>query len=500
MASNNIYFNREGGAYLDIGKVTSIQYANVTFSINDTVIHNSGALTKGQNFYLWRVSDNEKALIISLLSENAKIVKGKMKVDVTWEPWGWDAPLYSEEYVVSFILEETEATKPSLLCTSKESSEYSDFVQGKTKLIYKIKSEAKNGAVLRNPTAEVNGRSCSLLNADGNGNYTLQSDWLISPGINTISVTIKDSRDFSQTITDEIYVHPYAPPSLSSLASEMGRTCRRWNSTANAVDDLYGTACRIAVGVGISYIADTQTGYTISYRYRERGTANWSAYSSVENTNQADIVKTGVYEFVGYISDINFDTESEYDIELIVTDSLGETSPPRYEQLRSLSTSFNISDNGDVVAVGKYASLQKSRLFDSAWDISSDENISAKKDIKVGKHLYLNDVQVSVTAKELNNTANSTGNLQAQINNVDELVQHMFNVSIPDILGQISNIKERISDTNERFNNYYTIDEVYSKNEIDDDIVGDMGTKLVGLKFVNKTVEDRIDEVEAKIK
>lgn len=487
MATSSIYFNREGTTRLDIGNITNIQYAKVTLEINSTVIHASEALQKGQDYYDWTISKAEKALIMSLLPKTSKSVKGKMKVDVTWSPTGWDAPLFSENYEISFILEETLETKPSLTFVSSSPTDFADYVQGKTKLLYTVKAEAKNGASLNNPTASVNGRSCSVLNSDGNGNYTLQSNWLISSGTNRISVTIRDSRGFSQTITDEIYVHPYIPPSLSSLASELGVTCRRWNTTANIIDDMYGTACRVAVGVGVTYISGIQTGYTLTYRYRERGTTEWSEYLPVGSSYQRNINETGVHTFEGYITETPFSTEYEYDIELIVTDDLGEKSPARYEQLRSLSTSFNINDNGDVVSVGKYASQEKSRLFDSAWDIHSDESIDATKDVKVGGSLVLKDVAVTASAEELNFNKGNKDNLQYQI----DALSRQISLLQDDLDALIADISDEQGDHQQTF---------YTKTQIDDDIIGNLGTHREGGLILGETVRNTVEYVIEEIK
>ena len=484
MATSSIYFNREGTTRLDIGNITNIQYAKVRLEINGTVIHTSDALPKGQDYYDWTISEDEKALIMSFLPKKPNSVEGTMWVDVIWSPTGWDAPLFSEDYTVSFILEETQETKPSLTFVSASPTEFADYVQGKTKLLYTVKAEAKNGASLNNPTATVNGRNCSVLNSDGNGNYTLQSNWLVSSGKNRISVTIRDSRDFSQTITDEIYVHPYIPPSLSSLASEMGVTCRRWNTSANKADDMYGTACRVAVGVGVTYIKDIQTGYTLTYRYKERGTTEWSEYLPVGSSYQRNIDETGVHTFEGYITETPFSTEYEYDIELMVTDHLGENSSPRYEQLRSLSTSFNINDNGDVVSVGKYASQEKSRLFDSAWDIHSDESIDATKDVKVGGSLVLKDVAVTASAKELNYTNGATANLQSQIDNLLTQITTLY-TDISGLKTDLNSINTTLGDVQE------TADKAYSK-------VTDNGSAFnVTLPYVLKRLNDHIGDKNA---
>lgn len=484
MATSSIYFNRGGVTSLDIGTITNIQYAKVTLDINGTVIHTSKALNKGQNSYDWTISEDERALIMSLLPKTSKSVTGTMKVDVTWSPTGWDAPLFSKDYTVSFILEETLETKPVLTFVSASPTEFADYVQGKTKLLYTVKAEAKNGASLNNPTATVNGRSCSVLNSDGNGNYTLQSNWLVSSGKNRISVTIKDSRGFSQTITGEIDVHPYIPPSLSSLASEMGVACRRWNTSANNADDMYGTACRVAVGVGVTYIKDIQTGYTVTYRYKERGTAEWSEYLPVGSSYQRNVDETGVHTFEGYITETPFSTEYEYDIELIVTDDLGEKSPARYEQLRSISTSFNINDKGDSVAVGKYASNTKSRLFDSAWDIHSDENIDATKDVKVGGSLILGGTAVTASAEEINHTNGATANLQSQINAILTQISTL-NTNISNLKTDLNSINTTLDDVQE------TANDAYSK-------VYDNGSAFnVTLPYVLKKLNDHISNKNA---
>jgi hypothetical protein len=427
MATSKIYFNQSGGARLefDLGTSPKLKYAKVTLKIENTTIHATGSLPKGQEYYDWSVSDSEMALIVSFLSETSNSIKGTMNVDVNWEAWDWDAPIASKTYNVTFILEENEDSKPSAYCVSKEASTLGEFVQGKNSLIYTVSAEAKNNADLKSIVVSINETECDFVTKE-NGHHIFASDWLVVSGINKIVVTVTDSRGFSRVLHDEIYVYPYMPPLLFSLTSEQGIVCicSRWRPDTNELSDSYGTECRVAVGVSASYIPNVQTGFTVTYRYRERGATVWSEYLPVGEHNKVAITETGSSEYTAIIKDGTyideatgvlvgkFNSKTEYEIELKVEDDLGG-STIRYEQLRGQETSFHISPNGKRVSVGKYGI--RDNCFDSRWDIHSDENLESDKNVYVGDTLYLKNEAVTVSAEELNYNSGLKENVQKQL-------------------------------------------------------------------------------------
>jgi len=152
-----------------------------------------------------------------------------------------------------------------------------------------------------------------------------------------------------------------------------------------------------------------------------------------------------------------FDAEAEYDIELRVADNLGGEST-RYEQLRCQETSFNISDEGDAVSVGKYATRHK--CFDSAWDIHSDENIESEKDVFVGNSLYLQGTAVTASAEEINHCKGLKDNAQKQLDNkADKDHYHWISELYADDYGNVtlreklSKIDSSLSDLLSKYNN-----------------------------------------------
>ena len=388
MAKSTIYFNRAGTTKLDIGIIDFAHYAKVTIKIGNTVIHTSDKLPTSQDYYNWAISENEKEQIMNLIPTTSNRVSGTMKVDVFWSVSDAYADLYCREYDVSFVLEEIEATKPTITITGKSPTPYADYVQSKTNLRCLIDASAKNNATVKKVTVTVGGSSCALI-SNNNGSYEFESDLLFRSGTSSIVATVTDSRDFTRTIRDSIYIHPYVPPILTPLSSEGGLVCKRWRSDTNTQDDMYGTECRVAVNVFTSYVPDIMTSYSIYYRYRKTGTDAWSEEILIRTDS---VVQTGSTEFKAVITDGTvpdengvsvgkFNTKTGYDIEIKVVDAVAGTHT-RYEQLFCQETSFNIKPNGMGAAVGKYAT--KDKVLDSAWPIHSDENISATKNLSVG--------------------------------------------------------------------------------------------------------------------
>ena len=402
-----------------------MHYAKVTLSIGNTVIHASGKLPKGQEYYDWAITDSEKSAIIGLLSPNSSTISGTMKVDIFWVATDKDdnLSLNDKEHAVTFVLEETESTKPTGAIASKVSEPYADYVQSKTYIRLSVSAAALNNATIKTVAVTVGGKSCKQIsNADGN--YEFESDVLYNKGTNSIVVTITDTRGFKQSIRDSIYVNAYAPPMLTPLDTSEGIACRRWNPNILEIDDMHGTECQVALNVYASYVPEVLTKYTMYYKYKKISESEWSDEISI---GTRDISTTGVAEFEAVITDDTitdesgvlvgkFSTESEYDIELRVVDELdGENT--RYEQLPCQETSFHIKSNGMGVAVGKYATVDK--LFDSAWDIHSDMDITADGKVAGGSvetnKLVIDGKEITVTADEINSLKGIKGEVQMRL-------------------------------------------------------------------------------------
>ncbi len=418
MATSTIYFNRAGTTRLEIGTaINLLHYAKVTLLIGNTVIHTSGNLPKGQEYYDWTISDSEKAQIISLLPANSNTVTGTMKVDMFWASSGKDddLSLNDKEHTVSFILEETEDTKPTITITGKNPIPYADYVQSKTQLNYSMDALAKNSASIKSVTVTVGGNSCSLI-SESNGSYVFESALLFSKGTNNIVVTATDSRGFKRTVRDSIYVHPYAPPILIPVNTESGLTCRRWRTDVNEYDDMHGTACRVVVNVYATYVPEIQTSYSMYYKYKKAGAEEWSAETFI---GEKAIEGTGSTKFDVVISDVQFDTESEYDIEIKVVDVVGGEHT-RYERLLCQETSFNIDRKGQSAAFGKYAT--KPKTLDSAWDIHSDTDIVADGKVAGASVeaiiLVIDGKEIKVTADEINSLKGIQGEVQIRLTQI----------------------------------------------------------------------------------
>lgn len=425
--TSSIYFNRSGTTKIEFGVVDLLHRAQVSFKIGDREIHKSEILPAGQEDYDWNISEEEKALIISLIPTNSTSVKGIMRRDV-YSIANINSTMYDKEVEVTFILEETTDTKPSISNTSKAPLELTDYVQGKSRLEYKLDAAAINNATVKNVTVKVRGVACTLVSSN-NGTYKFESGLLTYSGTNTITVEVADTRGFKRTITESVYVYPYAPPIMSSLASEDGIVCKRWDAIENEFDEINGTSCQIKISVAMSYVPEISKSYSVYYRYKVNGGTTWSEEKSI---GTMEVEKSGSTTFRAVISDVVFNVDFEYDIELRVEDELsGENN--RYEQLPSSKVSFNIAPRGLSAAFGKYADLNETNLLDTSWnihtegDVHADGSIYSDNDLLVAKAikgltLFLNGIEVTATARELSYTKGSTGNFQSQINTMSSKV------------------------------------------------------------------------------
>lgn len=363
---------------VQIGSIPDKQYAEVLITINDNELLNirCGA---GKESFVWDLgfeTDNFKTIFNNYFKSTISSVTAKMTVTVFFST-GVKNLLRGDKYDVSLQLIEDINTKPiinSVVLSPVSDKGFSKYIQGKTKAKCIVDSEGQSGAEIRSVSVSIDGKNCKNT-AEG-----LLSDWLCYSGYRNVVVTVTDSRGFKSTKTEKIYVEPYSPPIIVPLGANPSIIHGRWNPNSEKFDDSNGTQCRMLFGVYASYIEDINSSFLCSYRYKIAADNDFVDGARIEQipfTSSSSQAGVDLLIEDGTTTDENgkitgcFGIENEYLIELTVTDSLGEKATKVF-RLDVLECLWHIV--GKRFSVGKYAT--EDELFDSAWTIHTDKNLS----------------------------------------------------------------------------------------------------------------------------
>lgn len=211
-------------------------------------------------------------------------------------------------------------------------------------------------------TATVNGTSLS---------YDVN---LTSSGSKTFTVKAIDSRGRStgsKSIT--INVASYSTPTIQSF------NVVRCDSNGNI--NVEGTSAKLSF-VGY-YTAIGSNTATVNFAYK---LASASTFSSLTNS------ATGSGGSVnGNIISSTFAIANDYDLKIILKDSLGNTVE-RTVRLASVTRTLNVSKYGNGVAVGKMSTVSTNGAagkFECGWDASFDKSVSIDGILNANKNIYM---------------------------------------------------------------------------------------------------------------
>lgn len=227
-------------------------------------------------------------------------------------------------------------TKARLVCTASGNS-------GSTITKFQI-----SGAV----SATINGTSLS--------NYDIN---LTSGGTKTFNIVAIDSRgrsSASKSVT--INVSTYYTPSISSF--DVIRTDASGNSSEN------GTAAKLSFVGGYSNIGSNASTAKFSYKL-STATTYTTISTTVAGTNGG--INGGII-----VSNVTFSTASEYDFQIQISDSLGN-SVSRTVRLGTVTRTMNIAKYGNGVAIGKMSTISSQTAagkLEVGWDADFDKNVN----------------------------------------------------------------------------------------------------------------------------
>lgn len=239
----------------------------------------------------------------------------------------------------------------TLLCKLSESSAKPTALVG-TSVITNNPVLQQTGLILRNRSnvkVVVNNVSCfygaslqsKTVLIDGAEYPGDVSPYFSAPGEHSWSVTLTDSRGFTNRYTDTFNVVDYGPPQFSA-------DVKRVNAAGEV--SMVGSRFSVSAAPEVLYTLGGRLTYTYEYCWRVSG-GNFSSWTAFDPQS-------------GTVVNAGFDSKSAYEVAVRCSDSAGSATVKTYP-LESDRVELHISKNR--VAVGKKAVTDK--VFDCQWDI-----------------------------------------------------------------------------------------------------------------------------------
>ena len=276
------------------------------------------------------------------------------------------------------------------------------FVKGKSTASYTITGTGNQGSIITEYNSTIAG-------------YTYATDQvttgvLLTPGTNTITAKVKDSRNRTAQTTRNITVIDYYNPSFETVE------IHRYDANGNQDDN--GEYLHYNFTGSVSSCSGNNKG-TFKIGYRIKNTGNYTYITIASNQERINISRYLTADGTASGQKIQFLNTQTYDIIFTITDAFITR-----ENLQELDTGFDLINwnaNGKALAIGKVseAGSDESKL-EIAMDTQIEGTLSTVGDVNTeGAVNTVGDVNVggNVNAKGnlLLNTPSSSSNNSGEI-------------------------------------------------------------------------------------
>lgn len=308
-------FNVNIGQYFDDTAEVTYSLANNKFCYIVEVWHGAKCLqshTFGAGSTAGRIvitSDNLKAIYESLPESTSGSIKYILVVytDSTYK-YIFDNNISKK---VTLEIPENEDTRPRIksfnIVPYDNPSGISVFMNKKSRARVTKTVEGRYGAKISKCRVTFEGRLY-----DGDADKDIYTGYLASAGSIPVSLTITDTRGFTQTRTDYIDAEDYFTPYVGVGSGESEVVVKRWSYDETEQNNGAGSMLKIVAKKVFASVAG-QNNCSLSYQIKAGKDGVWSnpvALSSYE----------GALEYNGIIEDTGLDAQAVYYVNLLVED------------------------------------------------------------------------------------------------------------------------------------------------------------------------------------
>lgn len=278
---------------------------------------------------------------------------------------------YSSE-TRNFTVTETADTKPGVSLSVSPSNGSLDstfdglYIQGKSKISASITASPKYSASIS--------KYLTLIDKSYYSGDSFVSNYIESPGSIVIQSTVTDSRNFTNSDTQEITVQNYVSPCIIPASGKSSVQCFR--SDVNGEPSSEGTYIYISAKRSYSPIevdGTKKNKCSIRYRYKKGGDSSYGSWHTLlsNSTTYSDeytgIIKSPIPPFDA----VTFEHTSSYKIEIGVIDTIGDENSIFFD-VPSSTVALHLGYGGKSVGIGRYADKTKDNSVLIGWETTYD--------------------------------------------------------------------------------------------------------------------------------
>lgn len=233
------------------------------------------------------------------------------------------------------------------------------FVKGKSTASYTITGTGNQGSTITEYYSTISGFTYTTAQ--------VTTGLLLTPGTNTITASVKDSRNRLATTSRDITVIDYYNPSFATVE------IHRYNANGNQDDN--GEYLYYHFTGSVSSCSGNNKG-TFKIGYRVKNTGNYTYITIASNQESIDISRYLTANGTASGQKIQFLNTQTYDIIFTITDAFTTT-----ENLQELDTGFdlmNFNPSGQAMAIGKVSEAgANERKLEIAMDTQIEGQVKA---------------------------------------------------------------------------------------------------------------------------
>lgn len=301
--------------------------------------------------YQWTLTDEERE---ELRNKSNGQTQYKIRVGLYTDIGG---TIHSDYEDKTFTIKESDATKPAIgmevaLNNGTLPSKFDGlYIQGKSKLDVNLFAEGKYGATITNLYAVIDGKTYNSL--------PFTSDVIQNSG-NVVGYA-KDSRGFTNSVSQPIEVTPYSKPLVVPLGGENAIQCYRCD----------GNGVRVGNSTSV-WIKAKRTYYSVSgknqcaLQWRKKlTTEEWNDSVHLWN-NLIEKSNTSTNEYNAMLSEEIFDLKKSYTVQIKAIDDIGEHDIKTLE-IPTMDVALHLGTGGKNVSIGTYCNCSTPYTFYLDW-------------------------------------------------------------------------------------------------------------------------------------
>lgn len=282
---------------------------------------------------------------------------------------------------VSITLNVPTSVVPSATYTLTDSNsaiatKFGAFIQSKSKIAVAITASGAYGSTIASVTTTINGTTY-------NGT-SFMTDFITGSGTQTISITVKDSRSRTKTVSGTFSVLAYKSPSVTDVAV--------FRCNSSGVASHTGTYASVKLKATVTSLSSKNDSSIVIQSKRKTATS----YSNLKTW-------TGSYSVNGtYVVGGSLSNQYAYDIRIAVSDYFETVYA--YADIATADTIFSIRNNGLGMAIGKICEQNK---FEVGWESEFHEDVTFDGDVSFSSLAWLRDAIFPVGSIRM--TTSTTG-------------------------------------------------------------------------------------------